>query len=112
VHEQTRLGGRISSQDLGGVTGEYVSETVQKQTRVQDETSELPVSIFGETNEGKSLMSATRRLRRVAHHWREMSEDWQMESEQPSWDLTRDQWHIYTRNTHRGEILMCLLEVG
>jgi hypothetical protein len=37
--------------------------------------SELPVSIFGETNEGISLMSATRQLRRAAHRWREMSGD-------------------------------------
>ena len=54
-------------------------------------TSELPVVIFGETNEGISLMTVTRQLRRVAHRWREMSGDWQMESKQPSWDLTRDQ---------------------
>jgi hypothetical protein len=51
-------------------------------------TSELPVSIFGETNEGISLMDATRQLRRAAHRWREMSVGWQMESEQPSWVLT------------------------
>ena len=57
--------------------------------------SELPVSIFGElvTNEGISLMAATRQLRRAAHRWREMSGGWQMESKQPSWELTRDQWH-------------------
>jgi hypothetical protein len=55
--------------------------------------SELPVGIFGETNEDISLMAATRQLRRAAHRWREMSGDWQMESEQPSWDLTREQWH-------------------
>ncbi len=54
---------------------------------------ELPVSIFGETNEGMSLMTVTRQLRRAAHRWREMSGDWQMESEQLSWELTRDQWH-------------------
>ncbi len=55
--------------------------------------SELPVSIFGETNEGISLMAATRQLRRADHRWREMSGGWQMESEQPSWNLTRDQVH-------------------
>jgi hypothetical protein len=45
--------------------------------------SELPMSIFGElvTNEDISLMTATRQLRRAAHRWREMSGDWQMESE-------------------------------
>ena len=39
--------------------------------------SELPVSIFGElvTNEGISLMTVTRQLRRAAHRWREMSGD-------------------------------------
>ena len=37
--------------------------------------SELPVVIFGETNEGISLMAATRQLRRAAHRWREMSGD-------------------------------------
>ena len=52
---------------------------------------ELPVGIFGETNEGISLMTVTRQLRRAAHRWREMSGDWQMESKQPSWDLTREQ---------------------
>ena len=54
--------------------------------------SELPVGIFGETNEGISLMAATRQLRPAAHRWREMSGDWQTESKQPSWDLTREQW--------------------
>ena len=56
--------------------------------------SELPVGIVGETNEGISLMAATRQLRRAAHRWRErmMSGDWQTESNQPSWDLTREQW--------------------
>ncbi len=62
--------------------------------------SELPVSIFSElvTNEGISLMVATRQLRRAAHRWREMSGDWQMESEQPNWELTRDQWHTLYRD--------------
>ena len=54
--------------------------------------SELPVGIFGETNEGISLMAATRQLRRASHRWKEMSGDWQTESKQPSWDLTREQW--------------------
>jgi hypothetical protein len=53
---------------------------------------ELPVGIFGETNEGISLMAATRQLRRAVHRWREMSGDWQTESKQPSWDRTREQW--------------------
>ena len=44
-------------------------------------TSELPVGIFGETNEVISLMAATRQLRRAVHRWREMSGDWQTESE-------------------------------
>ena len=37
--------------------------------------SELPVGIFGETNEGIRLMAATRQLRRAVHRWREMSGD-------------------------------------
>ncbi len=54
--------------------------------------SELPVSIFGEADEGISLMAATRQLRRAAQRWREMSGEWQKEPQQPSWNLTRDQW--------------------
>ncbi len=42
--------------------------------------SELPVGIFGEANEGISLMAATRQLRRATHRWKEMSGDWQTES--------------------------------
>jgi hypothetical protein len=37
--------------------------------------SELPVGIFGETNEVISLMTTTRQLRRATHRWREMSGD-------------------------------------
>ena len=53
--------------------------------------SELPECVFGETNEGISLMSVTRQLRRAVHRWREMSGDWQKESKQPNCNLTREQ---------------------
>ena len=46
--------------------------------------SELPAGIFGEEDEGISLMAATRQLRRAVHRWKEMSGDWQKESKQPS----------------------------
>jgi hypothetical protein len=54
--------------------------------------TDLPIQVFGKPSEETSLMTATRQARKVAYRWREMSGDWQQKVNQPSWDLTPDQW--------------------